>query len=104
MQADARFSYSLDSICARVSLHQLNMICEDCHQNEAAYRLIPKKDDVSKAKVLCEDCAERYRPELSKLSEGEQFELLHKLDDEESHTQTTKWVVPKNNPPEIPPP
>jgi protein-arginine kinase activator protein McsA len=77
------------------------VICEECHQNEAEYRLTSKKDGT---KVLCEECAEQYRPELSGLSEGEQFELLHKLDDEEADTQTKKWVVPKNNPPEIPPP
>lgn len=80
------------------------MICEDCRQSEAVYRLTSNKDDVRTAKVLCEDCAEQYRPELSKLSEGEQFELLHKLDDEESRTRTKRWVVPKNNPPETPPP
>ena len=98
------FSCSLDTIRARARLHHLTMLCEDCHQNEAAYRLTAKKDGVRTAKVLCEDCAQQYRPELSRLSEAEQFELLHKLDDEESHTQAKKWVVPKNNPPEIPPP
>ena len=77
------------------------MICEECQQNEAEYRLTSKKEG---NKVLCEECAEQYRPELLGLSRGEQFELLHKLDDEEADTHKKKWVVPKNNPPEIPPP
>src|ERR1700733_15594904 len=76
------FSRSLDTIRARARLHHLTMLCEDCHQNEAAYRLTAKKDGVRTAKVLCEDCAQQYRPELSRLFEAEQFELLHKLDDE----------------------